>query len=118
MKILSPKGHGYIDYLFVLALFAAPEVFEFRGTPATVCYVIACVHLLLTVGTDAPFGLVRAVAFPLHGIFEFFAAIVLMGLPWILGVSGNETLRNFFVGSGLFVLAIFLITDYRKMRAV
>ena len=118
MKILSPKGHGYIDYLVVLGFLAAPEVLEFDGTPATVCYVLACVHLLLTVGTDAPFGLVHAIAFPLHGIIEFFVAIALMAMPWILGVSGNDTLRNFFIGAGAFVIVIFLITDYRNMRAV
>jgi hypothetical protein len=117
MKVLSPRGHGYIDYLVVLGFLGAPDVVGMDGTPVTVCYVLAGVHLLLTVATDAPFGLVRAIPFPLHGILEFFVSVVLMGMPWLLGVAGDPNLRNFFIGSGAFVLLVFLITDYRNMRA-
>ncbi len=114
MKILSPRGHGYIDYLVVLGFFAAPQVLEFQGTPATVCYAAACIHLVLTVATNAPWGVVRVIPFPLHGIVEFFAAVALIAMPWLIGAGGDPTVRSFFIGSGLFVLAVFLITDYRK----
>ena len=115
MKILSPRGHGYIDYLVVLGFFAAPTVLELDGPPLAACYALACLHLVLTIATNAPWGVVRSIPFPLHGIVEFFAAIVIMGLPWLIGAHGDATVRHFFVGSGLFVLAVFLITDYRKV---
>jgi hypothetical protein len=114
MKILSPRGHGYIDYLVVLGFLAAPQVLELQGTPVAACYAVACVHLVLTVATKAPWGVLRAIPFPLHGIVEFFAAVALMALPWLIGAAGDPAVKHFFIGSGLFVIAVFLITDYRK----
>jgi hypothetical protein len=118
MKVFSPRGHGYIDYLVVLGFLGGPTVFGLQGPPEVACYVLACVHLLLTIATDAPFGLVRAIAFPLHGILEFFVSIALMAMPWLLGFHADEVARNFYIGSGACVLLAFLITDYRKVRAL
>ena len=114
MKILSPRGHGYIDYLTVLGFLAAPQVLELEGTPAAVLYAAACIHLVLTIATNAPWGVVRAIPFPLHGIVEFFAAAALMAMPWLIGAGGDPNVRHCFLGAGAFVLAVFLITDYRK----
>jgi hypothetical protein len=74
MQILSPRAHGYVDYLVVIGFFAGPRVFEFDGVPATIAYVLAGAHLVLTLATAFPLGLVRIVPFPLHGIIEFFSA--------------------------------------------
>jgi len=114
MNILSPRGHGYVDYLAVIGFFAAPSVFEFEGTPATVSYALSAIHLVLTLATDFPLGLVRAIPFPLHGLIEFAVAILLLAMPWILGFSGEERARLFYVGAGASLFAVFLITDYRK----
>ncbi len=114
MNILSPRGHGYVDYLVVIGFFAGPSVFELEGTPATVAYALAAIHLVLTLATDFPLGLVRAIPFPLHGLIEFAVSAILIALPWILGFSGDEHARCFYVGAGASVLAVFLLTDYRK----
>ena len=114
MKVLSPRGHGYIDYLVVLAFCAAPSVLEFEGTPETAAYALAGVHLLLTILTDFPLGLAKLVPFPLHGILEFLVAILLVALPWVLGFHGIEAAKMFYIGAGASVLLVFLITDYRR----
>jgi hypothetical protein len=116
MKVLGHRGHGYLDYVVVLGFLAAPQLFDFPVAPQIACYAIGCLHLLLTAGTAAPFGLVRAIPFPLHGILEFAVSIVLVTMPWLLGLSGTPTVRNFFVGSGLLVLFAFLVTDYRHVK--
>lgn len=116
MKILSPRAHGYIDYLVVVGFLGGPAVFELDGLPATIAYVLAVVHLLLTSVTDFPMGLVKLVPFPLHGLIEFAVSIVLFALPWVAGFSDVEMARNFYVGAGASVLLAFLISDYTAGR--
>jgi len=113
MQILSPRGHGYVDYLVVIGFFSGPRVFEFDGVAATIAYVLAGAHLVLTLATAFPLGLVRIVPFPLHGIIEFFVGVVLLGLPWAAGFSGNEMAKLFFLCAGATVILAFLVTDYR-----
>ena len=112
MRILSPRAHGYVDYLVVAWFLAGPNVFEFGGLAATIAYVLAGVHLLLTITTAFPLGLVKLVPFPLHGLIEVGVAILLFALPWVAGFSGDEIAKNFYVGAGAAVLVAFLITDY------
>lgn len=112
MKILSPRAHGYVDYLVVIGFVGGPAVFELEGLPATISYGFAVVHLLLTSVTDFPMGLVKLVPFPLHGLIEFAMSIVLFALPWIAGFSEVALARSFYIGAGASVLLAFLITDY------
>ncbi len=116
MKLLGPRAHGYVDYLVVLGFLAAPQLLDFPVAPQVACYAIGCLHLLVTAATAAPFGLVRAIPFPLHGILEFAVSVVLVAMPWLLGMSADAAVRSFFVGSGLFVLSAFLVTDYRRVE--
>ncbi len=113
MKILSPRAHGYIDYLVVIGFFSGPRVFEFDGIAATIAYGLAAVHLVLTLATAFPLGLVRIVPLPLHGILEFFVGVVLLGLPWAASFSGDERAKLFFLCAGACVILAFLLTDYR-----
>lgn len=112
MKILSPKIHGFLDILTVLIFAAAPTVFNFGGLPATICYILAVVHLLLTLATAFPLGIVKIVPLLIHGAIELIVAIVLVILPFILGFT--ETARNFFVGIGIIIFIVWLISDCRK----
>jgi hypothetical protein len=113
MNILSPRAHGYIDYLVVIGFFSGPRVFEFDGVAATIAYTLAAVHLVLTLATDFPLGLARIIPFPLHGIIEFFVGVVLLGLPWVASFSGDETAKLFFLCAGASVILVFLLTNYR-----
>jgi hypothetical protein len=113
MKIFSPRGHGYLDYLIVIGFLAAPEVFHLDDVPATISYIFSAVHLLITICTNYPFGFARLIPFPLHGILEFVVSIALMALPWLVGFAAhNEKARNFYIGAGASVLLAYLITDY------
>lgn len=114
MAILGPRAHGCVDYLAVVGFGAAPSVFDLEATSATLAYTLSAVHLVLTLATDFPLGLVRAVPFPLHGLIEFAAAIVILALPWLFGFSADVPARTFYVGASACLLAVFLLTDYRN----
>lgn len=112
MKILSPRAHGYVDYLVVAWFLVGPNIFELAGLAATIAYALAGVHLLLTIATNFPMGLLKLVPFPMHGLIEVGVAVLLFALPWVAGFSGDEVAKNFYIGAGAGVLVVFLITDY------
>lgn len=114
MKILNPRVHGYIDYLAVLYFLAAPSLFGFTGLPATIFYVIAAAHLVLTLLTAYPLGVVKLIPFPSHGGIELLAAVSLVALPWLTGFATSDAIaRNIYVASGAILFLAWLVTDYK-----
>jgi hypothetical protein len=113
MAVLGPRAHGCVDYLTVAGFCAAPSLFGLEATPATIAYTLSGVHLVLTLATDFPLGIVRIVPFPLHGMIEFAVAIALLALPWVFGFSADQHARVFCIAASACVLAVFLLTDYR-----
>lgn len=118
MKILNPRVHGYLDYIAVLFLLAAPSLFDFGGLPATILYVIAAVYLVMILLTNYPLGVVKAIPFPLHGGVELITGILFIALPWLAGFTDTETTaRNVYVATGASLFVVWLVTDYRTAEA-
>lgn len=117
MKILSPRVHGYLDFLVVAVFLLAPALFGLTGAPATISYALAAIHLVLTLLTAFPFGIVKVIPFTVHGALELVTAIALVALPWLLGFSAELPARNFYVGAGFVIFVVWLITDYRGLGA-
>lgn len=115
MKVLNGMMHGVIDYAAVLILALGPTVSGFAGPQAKICYVLAFVHLLLTLCTKFPLGLLKAVPFPTHGAIELIVSILMFVLPWIAGFSAGVNSRNFFLFMGLIIFVVWLVTDYRGL---
>ncbi len=115
MKLLSPKIHGYIDYLVSVVFAMAPMMFMIEGvTPAVMgCYVISGALLLVSLVTRYPLGVVPFVPFPVHGALELLGAPVIVAYPWIAGFERALPARNFYIIAGVVVFVLWLITDYR-----
>jgi hypothetical protein len=114
MKVLSPRIHAFLDYLAVGGFFSAPYLFGFAGTSAaTASQVVGGLHLTLSLLTAYPLGAIRAIPFPVHGTIELVTAFLLMALPWLMGFTGLEAARNFFVGSGIVLVGLVSITNYK-----
>lgn len=73
MKIISSKAHAALDYLTVVIFALAPTAIGLTGTSAIISYVLAAVHLSMTLVTDMPFSLVKIVPIKLHALVEFLA---------------------------------------------
>src|SRR5438876_208678 len=114
MKILNPKVHGVLDYVVVVLFLAAPSVFGFAGMPAKLSYGLAGVHLLVTIFTKFPLGLVKLLPFTIHGLIEFVVSFALMATPWLLGFASDLSARNFYVGTGVLFLVVWVLTDYKQ----
>jgi hypothetical protein len=122
MKILSPRAHGYLDYLVVAAFLIGPSLFAFSQTPKTLAYVLGVVHLFVTLLTAFPLGVVKLIPFTVHGVLEFLVALGLIALPWLAGFAATDApARTFYVAAGIVVLLVVAVTDYkaaeRPMRA-
>ena len=116
MKVISPCIHGYLDFFTVVIFLLAPTVLGLSELPAMLAYVIAGVHLVVTLASDFPFGVVKLIPFTIHGWIERLVGPSLVALPFILGFSADETARNFYIGVGLIVIVLGFITDYKAVE--
>ena len=112
MKFISPKIHGVIDYLIVIFLLASPSYFGFTGLLATFTYALGVVHLLLTVLTNSPLGLIKIIPLPIHGTVELLVGIVLIVLAYTLFKNQPDG-KLFYVIFGTVVLLTWLVTNYK-----
>ena len=106
---LSPRTHGIIDYVSVAVFALAPVVLGLDGVPATLSYALAAIHLLMTVLTAFPFGVVGRIPFRLHGTVELAVGAVLVALG---ALFFGGTPRWFYVAMGLVILAVWALTEY------
>ena len=113
MKILSAKLHGYLDFVTVAIFFVAPTALGLTGLPSVLAYMLAVVHLTMTLLTAYPLGAVKLIPFPLHGWVERIVGPVLLALPFVLGFASNTLAMGFFVVMGLVIVVVGLLTDYR-----
>lgn len=112
MKVLTPRSHGILDYVTVIAFLLAPTIFDLSGLPATISYLLAVVHFMLTIITAFPLGLIKAIPFRIHGMIELAVSILLVLLPWLLGFTSVPAARNFYVTAGIVIFIVWLVTDY------
>lgn len=116
-RSIGAIAHGIIDYALVIFLILGPSLAGFRGRQATICYVLAALHLALTLITRFPLGAVKALRLSLHGAIELIVGLLMIVLPWLASFSAGIRSRNFFVAIGLLVVVIWYLTDYRGLRA-
>ena len=115
--IINEKVHGIIDYAVVVFLLLSPTIFGLTGTVAIITYALAGIHLILTVITDSPMGIIKILPFTIHGYVEVAAAVAIMLAPWIFGFSGDVTGRWFYILFGFAVFVTWLLTAYRPAEA-
>src|ERR1700679_4127352 len=111
MKFISPKIHGFIDLLVVVFLLASPWYFGFTGAIAIFTYVLAGVHLLLTITTDYSVGIFKVLPGAVHGAIEFIVGLTLIILAYT-AFGDNVNGKLYYVVFGTAVLLTWLLTDY------
>ncbi|NBC66389.1 MAG: hypothetical protein GVY07_12155 [Bacteroidetes bacterium] len=112
MKILTPRFHGYLDYLTVVIFLAAPLLLGLEGLSAIISYILAAIHLLVTLLTDFSFGFGKLIPIKTHGWVETVVGPLVLLLPFIVGLY--ETARIFYITMGAFIIIFSLITDYKQ----
>lgn len=113
MKIISARLHGSLDYLTVGLFLAAPGVLGFGGLPAKLSWLLAIVHLAVTLATKFPLGLFRLMPFPIHGLVERIVGPALLAIAFFVPDFANvRSAFSFFAAMGLVIIAVGWLTDY------
>jgi hypothetical protein len=55
MKVISPRIHGYLDFLTVVIFLLAPTLLGLSQLSAILAYGLAVVHLIVTLASDFSF---------------------------------------------------------------
>lgn len=113
--LLNARLHGVLDYVTVAVFALAPTVLGLVGLAATLSYVLAAVHLAMTLTTAFPLGVVGLVPFRLHGMVEAVVAVALVAAGLLLF---EGTPRVFFLAMGLVIAAVWFATDYSDASPV
>jgi hypothetical protein len=117
MNVLSARLHGYLDIVTVVVFFLAPFLFGLGGYVAAVAWALAVVHLVMTLLTRFPLGVVKIIPFPVHGAIELVVGIVLvLAMPRLLLAGPGSPARTFFTAAGAGILVVWVLTGYRGER--
>lgn len=115
MNILNARLHGVVDLVTVAVFLLAPFLFGLGGYVAAVAWGLAAVHLLMTLLTRFPLGIVKVIPFPIHGVVELLVGIVLvLAMPRLLRAGIGSPARTFFTDAGATILVVWVLTRYRE----
>ncbi len=110
MKKLTATQQGYLDYATVLLFLAAPSVLGLVGMAGIFAYVLAVIHLTLTLLTDFPLSVYKLIPFQIHGWIERGVGPMLILVPFVFGFTG--TASGFYVTVGIVIIVVGLMTNY------
>ena len=106
-KPVSPGAHRVLDFAAVLLLLAAGPLFHFSGRPAEITSTLAGVVLVYAVFT----WFVKMITLKVHLVIDSVLGLAMIFAPFWVGFSDVEPACYFFVGFGLLVLLVVLLTS-------
>lgn len=110
MRFLPASVHGAIDYLWGVALIAAPWLFGFADEPRArwVAFAFGVGAVLYSAFTDYGLGVLPVLPMPLHLALDGIAGALLAISPVLLGFADRVYLPHLLFG--LFSIAASLVT--------
>jgi hypothetical protein len=118
VKLLPAWFHAIADYA-VGALLVVVALTVDMSTAATVAgVVVGATVLAVSLVTKYPLGAVKVLPFTLHSVGDYAAALLLFVAPFALGFSDSDAgITALYIGAGVAVLAVSLITNYQYSDA-
>jgi hypothetical protein len=108
MRLIAPTLHRIVDFITVALFAVAPALLHLTGVAAVLSYVLALVHLVLTVLTQFPAGPARVVPFAWHRGIELLVGLAL-GLLSLFAQWGGAA-QTFYLVAGIVILAVSALT--------
>ncbi len=110
LKFLSDKMHGILDYGVVIIFALAPTLLGIGDMAAWLCYALAAIHLVMTLFTDMPLGVVKLVPIKLHGTIELLVGLALIVVAWVFPELRSGQL--FFTLMGAIIFFVWVSSNY------
>ena len=111
-RMLSPRAHSIADYLVAGAFFASAGWFWGRSKRAALGSVICgAAELAVSLLTDYPGGVKKAISFHTHGEVDLGLAAMTATMPEFLAFK-DEDEKRFFVGQGAIITAVRELTQF------
>lgn len=108
--------HGGVDYGVVMFLLMSPTFFGLPNITALFTYVLAVIHLLITISTNFELGIFKIIPFKVHGIIELIVSLALVGVAFYLGNLEGDLSKFFYLSFAIAVFLTWLITDYKTPK--
>ena len=113
MKIISPRSHGYLDFLTVAIFALAPTLLDLSKVPAMLSYGLAAAHLVVTLISGFPTAAFKLIPFIVQGWIERVVGPALIIAPFALSFSDEILASNFFIAMGVIIIAAGFLTNYQ-----
>jgi hypothetical protein len=108
MRLIAPTLHRILDFITVALFAVGPALLHLTAVAAVLSYVLALVHLILTVLTQFPAGPARVVPFAWHRGIELLVGLAL-GLLSLFAQWGGAA-QTFYLVAGIVILAVSALT--------
>lgn len=103
---IPTRVHGILDYLFGIALIAAPFILGFTGGPKQWVMVwLGIIIIVLSLLTDYEASAVRLIPMPVHLGFDVLAGIFLTMSPWLYDFAYLVSWPHVVLGLALIIVA-------------
>jgi hypothetical protein len=103
-----------IDYATVATVAAAPKLMRLSGRAAATCYALAGGYAMLSMLTDYPLAVKRAIPFKAHGVAEGAIGALLPAAPFLLDFANQRRARNLCFGLAAVTGVVAALTDWDK----
>ncbi len=114
MRLIHAGLHRILDFVTVFAFAAAPFILGLTGGASVLSYLLAGVHLVLTLLTQFR-GDRGLVPLKVHGAIEFLVGLALVVVPFVLVWVGVA--RAFYIVAGVVILLVWALSGYDKQLA-
>ncbi len=111
MRSIPAESHRILDIATVIVFVVAPLALGMSGLAAALSYLLAMVHLAMTLTTRFSDEQSRSVPFRLHGAIECAVGTGLIALPWVL--RWHDATRAFYLSAGAVILLVWALSAYR-----
>lgn len=113
MRFIPSFLHGLLDYVTGLTFIVIPWLF---GIPrhtlsASLFIALGVITLIYSFFTKYELGVIRAIPFRVHLVFDLVAGLLLATAPWLFGFADAPKLVGPHVAFGLFAICVAAVTD-------
>ena len=110
MRFIPPMFHAILDYVTVAIFAAAPSLLGLEVAAAWLSYLLSGVHLLMTLLTDFPGGVMKVIPLTWHGWVECVVGPALVILAFVAPFPAEAKL--FYGVMGAIIIVAWATSQY------